>query len=191
MPPKVIIIRHAEKPNDENGPPFGVDQDGARDKHSLIVHGWERAGALVGFFAPSDGLPGAALIKPATIYASNPEDDLASKSKRPLQTIAPLAARLGIEPRVNFGKGDEVKLVDDVLQQNGVVLICWQHEKIIAIAQRLVGRQASDTAIPQKWPEDRFDAAWMFDPPAANSAAWRFRQIPQQLLAGDSNAAIT
>ena len=48
---KIMIIRHAEKP--EHHGPRGVDENGDEDKKSLTVRGWQRAGALVQFFAPS------------------------------------------------------------------------------------------------------------------------------------------
>ena len=51
-PTKIMLIRHAEKP--PNSPnksgPWDIKEDGTSGKgHSLIVAGWERAGALIGF----------------------------------------------------------------------------------------------------------------------------------------------
>src|SRR5262245_51956449 len=133
---KVIIIRHAEKPRDKGQPPYGVTSDGEADFESLTVRGWQRAGALVPLFLRAGG----ALAVPTVIYASRTGKDAngGSKSKRPRQTIAPLAKRLGLEPNLNFGKGDEAALAVDVLGQAGVVLISWQHELIAQIARHLV-----------------------------------------------------
>ena len=81
---KIMLIRHAEKPDDKDG---GVDQKGNADKHDLIVRGWQRAGALVQFFAnPRD--PNGPIKRPATIFATEPTTG--SESKRPLHTVTPL-----------------------------------------------------------------------------------------------------
>ena len=90
---KIMVIRHAEKPDDKDG---GVDPKGNPDKHDLIVRGWERAGALVQFFAnPRD--PNGPIKQPATIFATEPSTG--SDSKRPLHTVTPLAKFLGPQHR--------------------------------------------------------------------------------------------
>ncbi|MBL6617311.1 MAG: hypothetical protein ISP45_25085, partial [Reyranella sp.] len=58
----ILVIRHAEKPD---GVALGVDENGVIDEQSLIVRGWQRAGALVGLFGK-----GAPLPAPDRIYAS-------------------------------------------------------------------------------------------------------------------------
>jgi hypothetical protein len=199
MPSKIMVIRHAEKPDDKHA---GVTSHGDPDKASLIVRGWQRSGALVVLFHPTDGpLQNANLAVPTVIYAANPEpksaaaaDDAAkdgSKSKRPLQTITPLADRLGMKPNVSFVKGEEKQMVESVLKERGIVLICWQHEKIYEIAGHIVGAKPPAKPIPTEWPGDRFDIVWVFTPPAASSDRWGFVQVPQQLLSGDTNSVLT
>ena len=199
MPTKIMVIRHAEKPD---GTHEGVTSHGDPDKESLIVRGWQRAGALVVLFDPANGsLQNPNLAMPKVIYASDPEkgseaddDDgkKGSKSKRPLQTITPLAERLGIKDKVNvkFMKGEEKQMVDSVLADTGVVLISWQHQKITDIAKHIVGSKPPTKPIPSKWPGDRFDVVWVFTPPASSSDHWGFVQIPQQLLSGDTDTVI-
>ena len=51
MPSKIIVIRHAEKPDATDE---GVTPHGAGDKESLIVRGWQRAGALVALRGDAD-----------------------------------------------------------------------------------------------------------------------------------------
>src|SRR5689334_25395283 len=88
----IMLIRHAEKPLHASGSPHGVNPEGQQDPHSLTVTGWIRAGALIELFAPSHGEPRAELRRPDTIYGSA---HAGSQSKRSVQTVSPLAARLG------------------------------------------------------------------------------------------------
>jgi hypothetical protein len=53
------------------------------------------------------------------------------------------------------------------------------------ILPRLAGGQRLPN-LPAKWDRDRFDVVLRFDC-AQDGAAWRFRQLFPQLLAGDSN----
>jgi hypothetical protein len=172
---KIMLIRHAEKPDDKDG---GVDQKGNADKHDLIVRGWQRAGALVQFFAnPPD--PNSPIERPATIFATEPSSQTASK--RPLHTVTPLKQWLDISIDSTITEGSEQDLVTKAIASNGVVLIAWHHEKIPAIANLILQNQSA----PQKWPGDRFDVVWIFSRAAA-SAPWTFSQAPQLLLSGDS-----
>lgn len=175
---KIMLIRHAEKPDDQDG---GVDQKGQSDKHDLIVRGWQRAGALVQFFAnPRD--PNRLIQRPAVIFATDP----GSESKRPLHTVTPLAQFLTITIDSSIAEGSEQDLVNKAAASNGMVLIAWHHEKIPAIANLILQNQSA----PQKWPGDRFDVVWVFDRTAAG-APWKLSQVPQLLLAGDSKSVIT
>ena len=175
----IMLIRHAEKPDDEDG---GVDQKGKPDKHDLIVRGWQRAGALVQFFAnPRD--PNGPIKRPASIFATEPSSQTASK--RPLDTVTPLAEFLSIDIDSDITEGAEQDLVDQAVASTGVVLIAWHHEAIPKIATLILQNQTA----PQKWPGDRFDLVWIFTRAAAN-APWSFSQAPQLLLFGDSATVI-
>lgn len=178
MASKIMIIRHAEKPTDTIQ---GVSDSGNADKHDLIVQGWQRAGALACLFAPSRGaLQSPELATPQFLFASN------DSSKRPKETITPLAAKLNLGINLNYGKDQESALVSAAQAANGVVLIAWQHEDIPDIGNLIVG---DNTTVPQKWPGTRFDLVWIFDFDAA-SGAYTFTQVPQLLLAGDLNSVI-
>ena len=170
----IMLIRHAEKPDDKDG---GVDPKGNPDKHDLIVRGWQRAGALVQFFAnPRE--PNGPIERPATIFATEPSSQTASK--RPLHTVTPLAKFLGIDINSAITEGSEQDLVNAALASPSVVLISWHHEAIPKIANLILQNQSA----PQKWPGDRFDVVWIFGRAAAN-APWTFSQAPQLLLSGD------
>jgi len=138
------------------------------------VRGWTRAGALVGLFAPQHGEPKAGLRRPDAIYACGHADD---GSRRPVQTVTPLAERLGQHIRRRRGLGEEAALAAKLAVHNGAALVAWHHEAIPAIARSL-----GAVDFPEHWPDDRFDVVWTFTP---DGTGWRFAQVAQLLLAGD------
>jgi hypothetical protein len=192
LAPKIMIIRHAEKPDDNNntndpgnGPPYGVQADGTQDRDSLVVQGWQRAGALAALFAPSGGpFQNPELATPRFLYATGVGHH--SESKRPQETITPLSAKLALPINTNFFKGDEEAMTKDALSQNGTVLICWQHEDILPT---IVSFIPCNVRTPPRWPGSRFDIVLVFDL-IAGSSQYNFSQVPQLLLAGDSASAI-
>src|ERR1700730_16560772 len=109
---KIMVLRHAEKPS-KDFEPFGVTLEGKRDSESLTVRGWQRAGALANLFAPTNGhFQHASLAKPQSIYASKP---LKRKgSKRPIETITPLAEKLAIRINNNFPRFDVESMLEEV-----------------------------------------------------------------------------
>jgi hypothetical protein len=186
MPPlQIMVIRHAEKPVTDP-PTSGVDISGNTDSHSLIVVGWQRAGALVRYFsAPESNVqqPTYLISPPPETDASNADTD---EGGRPFETIDPLCQKLGLTHNTPCKVGKEKQLVDDVLALDGeVVLIAWEHKHIIDIANLILG---STSLSPQKWPSERFDVVWVFTPDPSGS--WVFSQIPELLLAGDSPSVI-
>jgi broad specificity phosphatase PhoE len=175
---KIMLIRHAERPDREKSI-RGVALDGRKDKESLTVRGWQRAGALVRFFAPLDGhFVHQALARPRTLYACNAAP--ADPSLRPQHTLVPLAALLGIGINREHFHGDEIALVEDVLSSDGPALIAWKHDAMQIIANLILGDK---TTAPQHWPYGRYDLVFVFD---RRGERWTFVQIPQLLLAGDS-----
>jgi hypothetical protein len=177
---KIMIIRHAEKPPEGGAPPFGVTALGGQDAESLTIPGWQRAGALACFFAPTRGpLQDAGLATPQFLFAS--ESKSGGGSARPVETITPLASKLGLTPKTHK-KSDIDKVAADAMACGGTALICWQHEDIPSIANVILGNQ---TTVPQQWPGDRFDVVWVFDL-GTSSKSYSFNQVTQCLLAGDS-----
>jgi hypothetical protein len=174
---KIMVIRHAEKPDDASTV-FGVTIQGIQDPEELIVRGWQRAGALATFFAPPDAhFRDQRIEKPLTIFASRVVPH--SKSLRPQHTVEPLAELIGHEKlRLDFSEGEEQQLVAAVIAVDGVTLISWHHEAIPAIKDLLLG----DHSPPRKWDKERFDLVWAF---TRTATGWRFEQVPQLLLAGD------
>jgi hypothetical protein len=180
---KIMIIRHAEKPP-SIGEPFGVTAAGDQDVESLTIQGWQRAGAIACLFAPTHGpLQSAELATPGFLFAS--ESKSGGGSARPVETITPLASKLGLTPTTHK-KNNFDKVVTDALACGGTALISWQHEDIPSIANLILG---NNSTVPQKWPGDRFDVVWVFDLDPS-SGSYSFKQVPQNLLAGDSSAPI-
>jgi broad specificity phosphatase PhoE len=176
---KVMLIRHAEKPLSASGP-SGVSPAGERDKESLTVRGWQRAGALAHLFAPSDGhFPHQSLARPQSLFASKPKRQ--NGSMRSTETITPLAEKLATRINCNYTRTETDAMLREALACDGVVLICWQQEYLPEIANRILG---DETTAPQDWPEDRYDMIWVLDLDP-ESGRYGFRQVPQLLLMGD------
>jgi hypothetical protein len=173
-PRRIMFIRHAEKPTAGDQ---GVKKSGEQDAESLIVSGWQRAGALVHFFTSDP------TRTPNILFASGIGPH--SKSNRPKETVTPLSEWLeDLIIIVDHMKNDTDGLMKSVLKQGGTVLVCWEHELI----PTLVGLLPNAPSVPQTWPDDRFDIVWVLDPAGDG---WKFSQIPQMLLAGDSEDPIS
>jgi hypothetical protein len=202
-PPDLIyVIRHGEKPADPppaaagqaaaaTGPPFSIDFQGNQDPHSLLPQGWQRSGALAVLFDPALGPLQAGLRTPATLLSPSYGSADKTTAHRTHQTIQGLSDRLGLAIVSDFAEGSEPQLAASVVSSYpGVVLICWEHDHIPAIATSLP--TVPGTVIPQPWPGDRFDVIWTFTlVPGSSPAQYTFGQIPQQVLSGDTDTVIS
>ena len=178
MVTKIMLVRHGEKP-DRHESIHGIDSKGEHDRNELSTRGWQRSGALVRFFNPSNGkFVHPALDRPNFIFAESPFGH--AKTERALNTVSALADSLRINVNLKHDKGAEKKLVKDVLSKRGVVLVSWEHKEILDIANMILG---SKKASPQKWPGSRFDMVWVLD---KHGKGWKLTQVPQLLLPGDS-----
>ena len=177
-PTKIMLIRHAEKPVE--GKVAGVRARGELDAASLTPLGWQRAGALVSFFEkPSPGH----IACPDHLFAARYDMADADASRRAKQTLRPLSHALGIRINDGFGKEREAKLVQAVRRLTGTVLIAWSHENI----PKIVSAMGMQSTTPTEWPDERFDLVWVFDRVRQQTM---FVQVPQLLLAGDSESLI-
>lgn len=177
-PSKIMIIRHGEKPVKE-GSSNGVTCDGETDADSLIVRGWQRAGALCGLFSGATGGLAPPLARPNQLFAAGRND--AHHSRRPKQTLDPLALALNLSIDDSFPPGAEQSLAKKLLQVTGVVLIAWEHSAI----KELVRAVTNGGVQAPNWP-NRFDMIYCLDP-----TPWRLTQRPQMLLAGDCDVLFT
>jgi hypothetical protein len=189
-PAKIMIIRHGEKPPKNPGKdgPFDVQENGAPGKgKSLIVPGWQRAGALNAFFAPYKSKPAnPAIATPDFIYAADPNGE----TRRPCETVGPLAAWLkykqgSAEFNVSFSVGGgEKDLVKSVLALSGTVLISWEHDHITSSIVPEIHKQvpiSNFASIPNPFP-NVFYLVWVFD---LHGKSYTWSSVNQNLMPGD------
>lgn len=171
MAAKIMIVRHGEKPKKNE---LGVLTKGKKSKDSLIVRGWQRAGALAQLFRTEKN----GLAVPTELHACYKS----KHAQRALDTITPLAKVLGLTVNTKVRKGQEKKMAELAKASEGVVLISWEHDAI-----HLIANQLTADPVPQQWPDDRFDIVYVFD---LVDGEYKFSQVPQLLLSGDSDKVI-
>lgn len=179
MSRKILVIRHAEKPDDA-GRERGLDAHGAESPRGLTVRGWQRAGALVRFFDPLK--PGdfgdPRLETPSAIFAVKPHES----SERPLLTVQPLAQQLGLTVQATFASEDVASLARALALHDGVVLVCWRHGDMPALGTQF----CPDIDPPPTWDQHCFDQVWVF---TQTRGSFAMSRMLQRLLPGDSTLA--
>jgi hypothetical protein len=102
IPLTILIIRHAEKKG-QAWPGPGLTVEGVEDEKSLVIRGWQRAGAWAALFGTDLG--GNKYPTPSVIYAANPDtSSLEEPTPRPFQTVTPLSNRLVFKGSVTYGR---------------------------------------------------------------------------------------
>jgi len=166
LPAQVIIIRHAEKPATPEG-------------DSLSTKGRERAAAMVPYFMETKEL--ITNGTPFAIYATSPSK--ANTSRRSIETVTPLAEKLGLTLKSGFEFDDYKKMVDEIKNDasyhDKTVLICWEHSHIPEIARAFGALQT-----PGRWLNEVFDRDWVISFSKTGRAT--FQNIPQRLMYGDT-----
>ncbi|HEV8051708.1 MAG TPA: histidine phosphatase family protein [Parachlamydiaceae bacterium] len=164
LPAQIIIIRHAEKPEQGN---------------ELSTKGRERAAAMAPYFSETDYLTTNGT--PAAIYAmAAPKGD---SSLRPIQTVTPLATLLKMEIKNSFERDNYRKMVEEIksspMYHGKTVLICWGHKLIPEIARAFGALQT-----PGHWPPSVYDRTWSIT--FSTSGRTTFLNHAQRLMYGDS-----
>lgn len=165
QPAQIILLRHAEKPDDESS-------------DRLSSRGEDRARALVGMFTNSPTL--TAHGQPAALFA--PRQTRNRTSLRPYQTLQPLAQELHLTIRMPYSAREYNELAQKILKSSDlkekVVVICWVHDYLPELAQAF-GVKSKKTA----WKNSEFDRVWSI---TFKDGKARLEDIPQHLLPGDS-----
>lgn len=161
-PSQLIILRHAEKPEEGN---------------ELSEEGFKRAEQLVEFFSSDSRV--LKYGKPVALYAQAPKSK--KGSLRPIQTLQPTAEKLSIPLRSDFEREEYASLLDslkkDAALTGKTVVICWEHKVIMDMLDEL-GIQSPPA--PKKWPKAVFDWAFVIELDAAGKVS-DFKQISQDL----------
>jgi hypothetical protein len=164
-PARVILLRHAEKPLDES------------DIH-LSERGESRARALVVLLATERVLgtngPPAALFAPKVTRRGH--------SRRPYETLEPLAEHLRLSIQTPYGPSDCAALAKHVLSDPDLdgktVIVCWIHDYLPALAKALGVKPE-----PVRWKGSVYDRVWVI---TYEDHRVVLVNLPQNLLPGDS-----
>jgi len=166
-PAKVILLRHAEKPDNENNP-------------NLSERGRNRANALVGFFANELGID--TNNPPAALFATRPVRG--SRSLRSQQTLLPLSRALTITIRQPEGADRYDRLAAHLLTNpefdGKTVVVCWVHDELGPLA-RALGAEPK----PKDWKSSSYDRVWSLN---FKKKEVRCKTVLQELLPGDEAA---
>jgi phosphohistidine phosphatase SixA len=158
----VLLIRHAEKPDDDH------------DK-GLAVAGQERAQAYVVYFRnyPSQAHP----LKLDHVFAAQDS----GKSHRPRLTITPLAEALDLVIDLDYEDKDVKGAAAAILALDDAnVLVCWHHGEILELAHKL---GAPHHTLPPKWPGDVF--GWLLQLSFDAKGKLSVSVVDQQLMYDD------
>lgn len=140
MPKLILLMRHAEKPEDPADP-------------LLSPKGEARAKQLATYISQTFGAIGY-LFPPAP----------SKNSLRPIATITPLSKAIGVPINEDFADQDYPALADDLLTDdaydNATVLICWHHRHLPDFAEAL---GASRAQVGGRWDPAVFNLIWRVD----------------------------
>jgi hypothetical protein len=190
FPSCIYIVRHGEKLGDATN-----DKKGGPD---LSIQGSARAAALPSLFVPanvscilaasSSNFTGqysavsgvkagpARFLAPDFLFATQKS----KHSNRPVETITPLSLATGLTINSSYpdgGYGDLAKAVLGGQYAGKVVLICWHHGEIPALAQAL------GVSTPPKWKGSVFDLVWQI---TYTKGKAKLKVHHQKLLYGDA-----
>jgi hypothetical protein len=141
----IVLIRHGEKPA------LGLGQ--------LDCQGLNRALAL-------PAVIGKAFGKPDAIFAPDPAQTKEDHGHpydyiRPLATIEPTAIAFGMPVDASIGVSN-IEALEQKLStaeyRGALVLVAWEHKRIVDLARLLMSRQGGDPAAIPYWKDDDFDS---------------------------------
>ncbi|KAJ5305654.1 phosphoglycerate mutase family protein [Penicillium antarcticum] len=143
--PTVYLIRHGEKPSDGG--------------NGLNAQGVQRAQCLRSVFSKSSS------YNIGYIMAQTPKSN--GKRARPYDTVEPLAEDLGLTVDTSCDRDDPgcVKDVVDGYDGSGNILICWEHDALTDIVEKLGDKDAPS------YPDDSYNIIWTDPSPYSDITA--------------------
>jgi len=134
MPKKILLLRHAEEPDEE-------------DNLDLSAAGRQRAEQLSAYIPRTFG-------KPRFLFAAAPS----SSSVRCYLTLRPLSDRLGLHIDAPYEDRDftalAAKILADPAFDNALIVVAWTHKQLPALASAM---NVSRDDFPGRWNEEAFD----------------------------------
>jgi hypothetical protein len=138
---KIVIIRHAEKPNDQTA-------DKTEGGDNLSCQGQNRALQLPTVLIKKIG-------KPDYTYVPSLSMDKNTAHSRMFQTITPFAVKYNLTINSKYDESELTAAAKSVLKKSGTVLMVWQHSAIADLAKALGVKN------PPKWQGVDFDSMWI------------------------------
>jgi hypothetical protein len=154
-PSRLIVLRHSEKSGDR------------RDPH-LSLPGRRRAEQLVDYIPATFGQP-QFLVAART----------SNRSRRPVETLEPLAAALALEVRAKFDDDEPAALIatlrDKQRHRGKIGVICWRHSELPRLVAAL---GAARGTFPDPWDENDYTTIIDVTFPANGEARAKRVQMP-------------
>ena len=164
-PARVILLRHAEKPPDESS--VHLSERGQSRARTLIALLEVRS--VMGTNGP-----------PAALFA--PKFTRQGHSRRPYETLEPMAEHLKLSVQTTYGPSDYAALAKRVFSDPALdgktVIVCWIHDYLPALAKALGVRPE-----PARWKSSVYDRVWVITYEDHHAV---LADLPQKLLPGDS-----
>jgi hypothetical protein len=132
---RVIIIRHAEKP--DKGP-------------NLSCKGLNRATALVAVLHKKFGTPNE-------IYVPFMKEGKSAGHTRMYETIMPFAVKYNLRVNSKYTVSDAEGLANGIMKKKGTALVVWEHKNIAKIVRAFGIKDET------KWAPDDFDSILILD----------------------------
>jgi hypothetical protein len=164
MPARVLLIRHAEKPD-------------FKSIH-LSEKGYERANALSEIFEKKPELARFGL--PSSLFALKYIPG--SNTQRCIETLVPLAKKLNLAIQIPFENGQTPELAQLILTDpkydGKTVMIAWVHSEIVSLTLALKAQPPVS-----QWNKTVFDHMWMIDYNSDGDS--QLTVVHEDLLPGD------
>jgi len=131
---KIVIIRHAEKSDSDNG---------------LSCKGFNRSKLLSAVLYKKFGIPNK-------IYVPTIGTGKWPKHVRMLQTITPFATKYHVSINSQYSEDDDEHLANALVHDKGLVIVAWEHNTIPPIVYQLV-----PSANRLHWRDNDYDSIWI------------------------------